>query len=372
MSRSELQSKVGLQVAVRGVGPGPMLGVILGPSVVKGIIHRPGVALAVRGPWTDEWTPLVVAPRQIMMSWERWCALRRAALTDHPWPTDAVRRMVEVVPGATRRLRIGSDGREYSAFVVDPSPAPRRLVANMLLSIPGFHVQTFETAAEAVQRSLANPPDIIVMVVSDGLAEVIAQMRTAHEVLGHRASPVVWCAPAAPPAEQAEEAAHLGLRAVMTAPWRLEPVIVQTVRVCRDSERERCLLARGVAAEQIASRTLDVEATRWWIETETELTARSPREFALVNVGVDTDEVLAAVRGAIRAGDMVGHAVDGSLTVLLPDVDEADARSVAARVARAMDAMQPRPSVVSATRRRHEDADGLLTRLLEDCRQASH
>jgi CheY-like chemotaxis protein len=363
MPRSEWQSKVGLQVAVRGVGLGPVLGVILGPAVPQGIIRRPAVALAVRAPWTEEWTPLVASPRQVLMPWERWCALRRAALTDHPWPTDAVRRLVEVVPEATRRMRLGGGEREYSAFVVDASAPSQRLIANMLLSIPGFRVEVFDAAAKAVQRSLETPPDITVMVVRDGLGDAITQMRAAHEQLGHRASPVVWCVTAVPPVEQAEEAARLGLRAVMTAPWRLEAFVVLTLRVCREGERERYLLERGVSPEQIASRLLDAEGTRLWVEAETRLATGSARQFALVNVGADSSEVLAAVRGAIRAGDMVGRAVDGGLTVLLPDVDEGDARSVATRVARSVDQMQPRPPVACVTRHPDEDATGLLSRL---------
>jgi hypothetical protein len=159
---------------------------------------------------------------------------------------------------------------------------------------------------------------------------------------------------------------------VMTAPWRLEAFVVLALRVCRDGERERYLLERGVAPEQIASRILDVEATRLWVEAEAELSAGAARQFALVNVGADTAEVLAAVRGAIRAGDMVGHAVDGSLTVLLPDVEEADARSVATRVTRAVDAVQPRPAVACVTRQPQEDAGGLLARLVAESPQPIH
>lgn len=363
MPRSEWQSRVGLQVAVRGVGLGPVPGIILGPAVPRGIIRRPAVALAVRAPWTEEWTPLVASPRQVLMPWESWCALRRAALTDHPWPTDAVRRLVEVVPEATRRMRLDGGEHEYTAFVVDASGPSRRLIANMLLSIPGFHAEPFDTAAEALQRSLQSPPDITVMVLRDGVGDALAQMRAAHEELGHRASPVVWCVTAVPPAEQAEEAARLGLRAVMTAPWRLEAFVVLTLRVCREGERERYLLERGVAPEQIASRLLDAPGTRLWVEAEAHLATGSDRQFALLNVGADTPEVLAAVRGAIRAGDMVGHAVDGSLTVLLPDVDEGDARSVATRVTRAVEAMQPRPPVACVTRHPEEDAASLLARV---------
>jgi len=368
MATSDWASKTGLQVAVRGVALGPVPGIILGPSVATSNLRRPGVALAVRSPWSDEWTPLVASPRQILMPWDRWCALRRAALAEHPWPTEAVRRLVEMVPEGTRRLRVGTGGRDYRAFAVDPSPS-QRLIANALLSTPGFRVETYATPTEALQRSMPDPPDLMVMVVRGTASDALALMRASHEVHGHRTPPVIWCATAMPTVEDANEGARLGLRAVMMTPWRLLAFVALAVRVCRDGERERRLVARGVPADQIASRILDRVGTWLWAQVEAEVSADSPGPLTLVHVGGDTPEVMAAVRPVIRSSDMIGRGVDGSFIILLPDVDEAGALSVAARVTGAVSAMRPRPRVAYVTRRAEEDAVDLLARLLAERHQ---
>jgi DNA-binding response OmpR family regulator len=304
------------------------------------------------------------------MTWERWCALRRAALTEHPWPQEAVRHLVELVPEGTRRVRPDGAIGERCAFVVDPSPS-LRFISNTLLSIPGFRVETFDTPAEAVQRSMVGFPDIMVMVPRGEVGDAIAQMRALHELHGHQAPPVIWCANVTPTLDQVQEGAGLGLRAVIVTPWRLTALIAVTVRVCREAQRERRLLALGVPADQIASRTLSLEGTRLWAQVEAELTAESAKPLALVSVGSDSVEVVGAVRAVIRAGDMIGRAVDGSLTVLLPDVDEAGARSASARIAQAVSAMRPRPAVAVVSRRLGEDPVTLFARHAAELRSAA-
>jgi hypothetical protein len=51
---------------------------------VGGPLRKPLVALALRAPNGGEWQPYVASPHQIIATWERWCAVRRAALADHP------------------------------------------------------------------------------------------------------------------------------------------------------------------------------------------------------------------------------------------------------------------------------------------------
>jgi hypothetical protein len=209
---------------------------------------------------------------------------------------------------------------------------------------------------------MAGPPDIMVMVPRGATSDAIAQMRALHELHGHQAPPVIWCATVRPTLEQAQEGAGLGLRAVIVTPWRLAALIALTVRVCRDGQRERRLLALGVPADQIATRMLDLEGTMLWAQVEAEVTAESTRPLALVTVGSDAAEVMVAVRAAIRAGDMIGRAVDGRLSVLLPDVDEAGARSASARIAQAVGAIRPRPAITVVTRGPGEDPVALFAR----------
>jgi hypothetical protein len=74
----------GLSVAVRGVAPGPVHGIVLGPVGGKRLLSRPLVALAVKAPQSHEWMPFVASSHHVLMTWERWCAVRRAVLDDHP------------------------------------------------------------------------------------------------------------------------------------------------------------------------------------------------------------------------------------------------------------------------------------------------
>jgi DNA-binding response OmpR family regulator len=313
--------------------------------------------------WTDEWTPFVASPRQILMTWERWCALRRDALTDHPWPTDAVRRLVEMLPQGNRRVMSGGPAGECRAFVVDPSPS-LQLIANMLLGIHGFRVETFATAAEAVRRSGVEPPDVVLVEPHGGEGDVIAQMRALRQLHGDQVPPVIWCTSVRPALEQVKAGARLGLRAVIMKPLRLEPLLALVLRVCRDAQRERRLLALGVPAGDIASRTLDHDGTRVWAQVETELAAARP--LSLIGVGSDSAEVMAAVRATIRAGDMIGRAAEVTLTVLLPEVDEVGAQSAAGRIVRALGAMEPRPAVAVVSLRPGEDPLALLARFVAE------
>jgi DNA-binding response OmpR family regulator len=317
------------------------------------------VVLAVRSLWTDEWTPFVASPRQILMAWEDWCALRRDALSDHPWPTEAIRRLVEVLPQGTRRVMSGGPIGERHALVIDPSPS-LQFIANTLLGIPGFRVETFATPAEAMRRPGAEPPDIVLLEPHGGASDVIADMRALRELHGDQVPPMVWCTSVMPAREQVKAGARLGLRAVIMKPLRLEPLLALVLRVCRDAHREGRLLAMGVPADQIASRTLDHDSTRLWARVEAELAATRP--LSLVGISSDTAEVLAAVRATVRAGDMIGRAAEGTLTVLLPEVDEASAQSAARRIGRAISALEARATVTVVTQRPGEDPVALLAR----------
>jgi DNA-binding response OmpR family regulator len=308
---------------------------------------------------TDEWTPFVASHRQVLMTWERWCALRRDALTDHPWPTEAIRRLVEVLPQGTRRVMSGGPVGERRALVIDPSPS-LQFIAGALLGIPGFRVETFATPADALRRSGAEPPDIVLLEPQGGSSDVIAEMRALRELHGDQAPPVVWCTSVMPAQEQVKAGARLGLRAVIMKPLRLEPLVALVLRVCRDAQRERRLLVLGVPADRIASRALDHDGTRTWARVEAELAAARP--LSLVGISSDTAEVMTAVRAAVRAGDMIGRAAEGTLTVLLPEVDEASAQSAARRIASAISALEPRPTVTVVTQRAGEDPVALLAR----------
>jgi hypothetical protein len=132
------------------------------------------------------------------------------------------------------------------------------------------------------------------------------------------------------------------------------------MRVYRDAQRESRLLALGVPAAHLASRSLDREETRLWAQVEAELVADPPHPLTVVRVGGDSPEVMAAVRGAIRAGDMVGRAPDGSLLALLPDLGEVGAASVADRITRAVSAMGRRPAIDRVTGSSGCDLVGLL------------
>src|SRR5438105_729613 len=74
----------------------------------------------------------------------------------------------------------------------------------------------------------------------------------------------------------------------------------------------------------------------------------------------------AAVRGALRSTDTVGRAPDGSLVVLLPDVDEAGAAVVAARLTRAVAGVEQGARVVPVSRGPAEEPVELLERSLPE------
>jgi hypothetical protein len=85
------------EVAVRGVALGPVPGVILG-RVPAGLFRRPRVAVAVRSPRGDEWTPLVASTHQVIMTWERWRAAQHDAVVQHTVPG---RRLNRAAGGAS-------------------------------------------------------------------------------------------------------------------------------------------------------------------------------------------------------------------------------------------------------------------------------
>jgi CheY-like chemotaxis protein len=304
--------------------------------------------MAIRAVSGDDWTPFVASSDQILMTWERWRALQKAALIDHPWPVEAVRRAVELLPEGTRRLLPQEAIGARCAFVVDASKA-MHVIATTLLNIAGFSVETFDTPAAALRRAVDRRPDIIVMEPRSPGIDARSTMRTLRELHGDQAAPVVWCTTVVPTLEHISEGARLGLRGVILKPLRLEALRALVLRVCRDAQRETRLLALGVPADHLASRSLDRAETRLWAQVELEMVADPPHELSAVRVGGDSPDVMSAIRACIRAGDMVGRASDRSLLVLLPDVGEAGAASVAGRITRAVSAMVRPPDVDCVT-----------------------
>ena len=108
------------------------------------------------------------------------------------------------------------------------------------------------------------------------------------------------------------------------------------------------------------------QATRLWAQVEGETVAAAPRPLSMVRVTAGGAEVGAAVRGALRSTDTVGRAPDGSLIVLLPDVDEAGAAVVAARLTRAVAGVEPGARVVPVSRGPAEEPVELLERSLPE------
>jgi GGDEF domain-containing protein len=86
----------------------------------------------------------------------------------------------------------------------------------------------------------------------------------------------------------------------------------------------------------------------------------------MVRVGAPGADVVAAVRGTLRATDTVGRSADGSLVVLLPDVDEAGAAAVAARIAEVVTALEPGARIDPLTRQPDEAPLDLLDRTLPE------
>jgi PleD family two-component response regulator len=280
---------------------------------------------------------------------------------------DAVPVPVEVVPEGTGRIRPDQAIGPRTAFVVDAS-ASMQLISTTLLRIAGFTVECFGAPAAAVQRSIDNCPDLMVVEPRSPGIDALATMRVLHELHRKRRPVVVWCTTVVPDADQVEEGSRLGLRGVIIKPFRLEALTSLVLRVCRDEDRERRLRRRGVPTEQLAARNLDARATRLWAEAEAEadLAAGAPRPLSMVRVWAPGAEIGAAVRGALRSTDTVGRAPDGSLVVLLPDVDAAGAAAVATRLARAVAGVAAGALVLPVTRRPEEAPIELLDRPLPE------
>ena len=335
----------GLPVAVRGVADTPLQGIVLEPVPVKRRASRPLVAVAVRAPGSDEWQPLVASPQQILMTWDRWCELRNAALAgDRP----SLLRLVEVIPEGTRRV-LPRDGVEVRSVFVVGASLTRQQIAEALLTSAGFRVEVFDTPADAIRRSVDHRPHLILAEPGGARLHALASMRQLRLVHGDAAPPVIWCTDVIPAPYQVERGARLGLRGVILKPLQLDSLATLALRVCRDAERERRLVAMGVPVAHLAARLLDEDETRLWIRAETELLSTEERRLSVVWIGSDSGEALAAVRAVIRVGDMVGRDPGGSLLVLLPDVDEAGVRTVAARIRYGTSVLENRPRVESIT-----------------------
>jgi two-component system chemotaxis response regulator CheY len=272
---------------------------------------------------------------------------------------------VEVVPENTGRVSPDQAIGPRYAFVVDGS-ASMQLISTTLLRIAGFSVESFGAPAAAVQRSIDRCPDVMVVEPRSPGIDALATMRVLHELHGERRPAVVWCTTVIPEPEQVEEGSRLGLRGVIVKPFRLEALTSLVLRVCREEERERRLRQLGVPAAQLAMRMLDEQATRRWMDAEGEVGAAPPRSLSMIRVAAAGAEHVAVVRSALRTTDTVGRGPDGSLVVLLPDVDEAGAAAVAARVARALEAVEPGARVDAVTRRSTERPVDLLMRSVPD------
>ena len=272
---------------------------------------------------------------------------------------------VEVVPENTGRVSPEQAIGPRYAFVVDAS-ASMQLISTTLLRIAGFSVETFGAPAAAVQRSIDRCPDLMVVEPRSPGIDALATMRVLLELHGERRPAVIWCTTVVPAPEQVEEGSRLGLRGVIVKPFRLEALTSLVLRVCREEERERRLRQLGVPAAQLAMRLLDEQATRRWVDAEAEVGAAPLRSLSMVRVAAPGAGHLAAVRSALRSTDTVGRGPDGSLVVLLPDVDEAGAAVVATRVARALEAVKPGVRVEAVTRRFAERPVDLLMRAVPD------
>lgn len=160
------------------------------------------------------------------------------------------------------------------------------------------------------------------------------------------------------PGNTATDSAYGGL----VKPPHIEALAALALAVRRDVQRDHGLLALGVAADHLASRSLDCHGTRLWAQVEAELVTGGPSSLSLVSIDSDRVEVVSAVRGAVRARDMIGRSPEGTLLVLLPDVDEAAPVTVATRIRLALSRMEHPPGVGSMTQRSAEDPVGLLRR----------
>jgi PleD family two-component response regulator len=241
-----------------------------------------------------------------------------------------------------------------------------QLISGTLLRIAGFTVENFGAPADAVKRSIDLCPDLMVVEPRSPGIDALATMRVLRELHRDRAPVVIWCTTVVPAPEVVEEGSRLGLRGVIVKPFRLEALTSLVLRVCRDEDRDRRLRELGVPGDQLASRSLDERSTRLWAQVEGETVAAAPRPLSIVRVSDGGASVGAAVRAALRSTDTVGRAADGSLVVLLPDVDEDGAAVVASRLSRAVAAVEPLARVVPVTRRGAEGPVQLLERSLPE------
>lgn len=275
----------------------------------------------------------------------------------------AVVRTVEVLPQATSRSGpLGPIGPRC-AFVLDSWPSVH-LVAVTLLHISGFSVETFSSPAPALQRCSDRIPDVMVMEPRLPGMDALAVMQSLRALHSDAAPPVIWCTTVIPTAEQVVEGAQQGLCGVIAKPYRLAALSGLVLRVCRGAERERRLLTLGAPAEQMEARFLDSNATQLWVQVEVELAEASERPLSLVVLSADGIDVVGAVRRVVRAGDMLGRVPGHILLVLLPDVDESGATTVAGRIAWAVAPLDPRPVVGAVTRQPGERPADLLTRAI--------
>lgn len=272
---------------------------------------------------------------------------------------------VEVVPEGTGRIRPDQAIGPRVAFVVDASTS-MQLISSTLLRIAGFTVESFGAPAAAVQRSIDVRPDVMVVEPRSPGIDAMATMRVLRELHQGHEPVVIWCTTVVPDAHQVEEGSRLGLRGVIIKPFRLEALTSLVLRACRDDDRDRRLRQLGVPAVQLAARSLDESATRLWARAEGEAGPHGPRPLSIVRVSGPGHEVAAVVRAALRATDTVGRAPDGSLVVLLPDVDESGAAAVAGRLGRAVAAVDPQAQILALTRRDGEAPLQLLDRSLPE------
>jgi len=269
---------------------------------------------------------------------------------------------VEVVPEGTGRVRPEQAIGPRLAFVVDASQSLQR-ISSTLLRIAGFTVESFGDPRAAVKRSIDHRPDVMVVEPRSPGFDALATMRVLCELHGENRPAVIWCTTVVPDPAQVDEGSLLGLRGVILKPFRLEALTSLALRVCREEDRERRLRELGVPADQLLTRILDQAATQLWARAEAEIApGPPPRSLSIVRIGAPGAEVVAAVRGALRATDTVGRGPDGSLVVLLPDVDAEGAAAVAARLARVVADLDPRAAVEPVTRRPGEEPLDLLRR----------
>jgi PleD family two-component response regulator len=272
---------------------------------------------------------------------------------------------VEVVTEGTGRVRPDQAIGPRSAFVVDAS-ASMQQISSTILRIAGFSVESFGSPAAAVQRSIDRCPDLMVVEPRSPGIDALATMRVLRELHRERRPVVIWCTTVVPEPERVEEGSRLGLRGVIVKPFHLGALTSLVLRVCREDDRDRRLSGLGVPRDQLAARSLDERATRLWAEAEAELETGAPRPLSMVRVSAPGAELGAAVRSALRTTDTVGRASDGSMVVLLPDVDAAGAEAVARRLGRALGAVAPAARVATLTRRPEEAPVDLLDRALAE------